>query len=328
MSRAFFEDLGMPDPDVNLNVGSGSHAEQTAAVMVAFERYLRRRRPAAVAVVGDVNSTLAAALTASKLGIPVAHIEAGLRSHDWSMPEEINRVLTDRLSTWLFTPSPDGDENLLAEGIDRRRIHNVGNVMIDTLLRNLPAAEQRAAAVQRSVGIEGDYGVLTMHRPSNVDEREAFENILTAVGRVARSLPIVFPIHPRTRGTIDKLGLRVDEGIHCVEPLGYLDFLALMTQARLVLTDSGGMQEETSVLGIPCVTIRRNTERPITCTLGTNRIAGVDPEAIVSLSLAALDTVWRPAQIPLWDGQTGSRIADILSRDLASEHEKTVMELA
>jgi UDP-N-acetylglucosamine 2-epimerase (non-hydrolysing) len=167
-----------------------------------------------------------------------------------------------------------------------------------------------------------------MHRPSNVDEREAFENILTAVGRVARSLPIVFPIHPRTRGTIDKLGLSVDEGIHCVEPLGYLDFLALMKQARLVLTDSGGMQEETSVLGIPCVTIRKNTERPITCTLGTNRIAGVDPEAIVSLSLAALDTVWRPAQIPLWDGQTGSRIADILSRDLASEHEKTVMELA
>ena len=329
MSKSFFQDLDLPDPDVNLGVGSGSHAQQTAGVMVAFERHLEVAPPSAVVVVGDVNSTLAAALTASKLGIPVAHVEAGLRSRDWSMPEEINRVLTDRLSTWLFTPSSDADDNLIAEGIPADRIHCVGNIMIDTLLANQAAAQERAMPLRQSLGLDGDYALLTMHRPSNVDERAMLVRLLGAVGRIAQRLPVVFPVHPRTERTMQELGAHLDDRIICIEPLGYLDFLALMSGARLVLTDSGGIQEETSMLGIPCVTLRENTERPITCSLGTNTVAGLEPRNIISLSLAALDRLWHPARIPLWDGQTSRRIAVVLADSLLGPDEwESPMELA
>lgn len=313
MSKAFFEDLDLPRPDVNLGIGSGSQAEQTARVLVAFEKHLLLTKPDLVAVVGDVNSTLAAALAAAKLGIPIAHIEAGLRSGDWTMPEEINRVLTDRLSYWLLTPSEDANENLSAEGIEADRIHHVGNVMIDTLLRLLPAARARQTAVLAELGLEPDsFAVMTIHRPSNVDHRGALERSLDAAGRVAKMLPIVFPVHPRTRKHHEEAGLQWPDGLTAVEPLGYLDFLALMDASRLVLTDSGGIQEETSVLGIPCLTLRANTERPITCHLGTNRVVGTDPFVVEEAAQKALSESRNPATIPLWDGHAAERVAAVL----------------
>jgi UDP-N-acetylglucosamine 2-epimerase (non-hydrolysing) len=314
MSAVFFEQLKLPPPDVDLGVGSGTHAEQTAAVMVAFERHVADHPTDAVVVVGDVNSTLAAALVAAKLGIPVAHVEAGLRSRDWSMPEEVNRVLTDRLSQWLLTPSADADDNLAAEGIAAERVHLVGNVMIDTLLANLDEARARSAADVANARLPAEYAVLTLHRPSNVDDPGVLGAVIAAIGEVAGEVPVAFPVHPRTRRQLESIG--IPAGLRCLEPMPYLDFIGLVDGARLVMTDSGGIQEETSVLGVPCLTLRDTTERPITCELGTNRVIGTDPAAIPPAARAALATEWRPASIPLWDGHAGERIAEVLLRDL------------
>jgi UDP-N-acetylglucosamine 2-epimerase (non-hydrolysing) len=276
-----------------------------------------RDKPDWVLVVGDVNSTIACALVCVKLGIKVAHVEAGLRSRDRTMPEEINRLLTDQIADLLFTPSPDADENLVAEGIPRERIRFVGNVMIDSLQKNLAAA--RKLPTQEQLGLNGiDYALLTLHRPSNVDMRESFERILGALEAIATKLPIVFPVHPRTRKTIAELGLteRVNaiKQLRTIDPLGYLDFLNLSSNARLVLTDSGGIQEETTALGIPCLTLRENTERPITVDMGTNVIVGTDTAKIVAAATAAVNGSTKKAlrQPPLWDGQTSERILDAL----------------
>jgi UDP-N-acetylglucosamine 2-epimerase (non-hydrolysing) len=292
MSDAFFRDLDLPSPDISLGVGSGTHAAQTAAVMSAFEPVVLNAKPDWVVVVGDVNSTLACALVCAKLNIKVAHVEAGLRSRDRSMPEEINRLLTDQIADLLLTPSRDGDANLRAEGIPDSRIRFVGNVMIDSLRQQLERAQQSSILKALDL-VEGDYAVLTLHRPSNVDEQNAFARILDALAAIAARLPIVFPAHPRTRKMIEELGLqnRVADikNLRLIDPIGYLDFLRLMSSARLVLTDSGGIQEETAVLGIPCITLRENTERPITVEMGTNTIAGTDPKRIVVAANRALD---------------------------------------
>ena len=314
LSGAFLDDLGMPDPTVNLGVGSGSHAEQTAGVMVAFERYLVDRSPEAVLVVGDVNSTLAATLAATKLHIPVGHVEAGLRSRDWTMPEEINRMVVDRLSCWLFTPSADADANLVAEGIPEDRIHLVGNVMIDTLLSLLPEARSRHFAVIERLGLKTDrYAVLTLHRPATVDFPDRLAQALEGVAAVGRELPVLFPVHPRTVSKMQSTGHSLPDGVMPLDPMGYLDFLALMDGAALVLTDSGGMQEETSVLGVPCLTMRSTTERPITVELGTNHVVGIDPAEIAKWAAEALNRERSPAEIPLWDGDAAVRIAGVMT---------------
>jgi UDP-N-acetylglucosamine 2-epimerase (non-hydrolysing) len=317
MSDDFFRELSIPEPNVNLGVGSGLHGEQTAAVLVAFERYLLDRQPDAVVVVGDVNSTVAAAMAAVKLQIPVAHVEAGLRSRDWSMPEEINRLLTDRISRWLFTPSADGDENLIAEGVPPEWIHLVGNVMIDTLLENLPLAEERGGRVRERLAISGDYGLVTLHRPANVDEATSLQDLVHALGELAEGrLQLIFPAHPRTSERLRSFGVTLPDSLRVVEPLGYLDFIGLVSGAALVLTDSGGVQEETSVLGVPCLTLRENTERPITTELGTNLLVGTDPTRLPAAFDHALRQERRPRDIPLWDGKAGQRIADVLLEDL------------
>ncbi|HKN82045.1 MAG TPA: UDP-N-acetylglucosamine 2-epimerase (non-hydrolyzing) [Pyrinomonadaceae bacterium] len=319
MSDSFFHDLDLPQPDTHLGVGSASHAAQTAAVMERFEPVVLRERPDWVLVVGDVNSTLACALVCVKLGVKVAHVEAGLRSRDRSMPEEINRLLTDQIADLLFTPSHDADENLLAEGIPRERIRLVGNVMIDSLQKNLATA--RDLRTREKLGLSGvDYALLTLHRPSNVDLRDAFERILAALEVIASKLPIVFPVHPRTRKTIAELGLssRVEsiKDLRTIDPLGYLDFLNLLSSARLVLTDSGGIQEETTALGIPCLTLRENTERPITVEMGTNVVVGTDTARIIAEATAALNGSAKKStrQPPLWDGRTSERILDALEQ--------------
>ncbi len=316
MSDAFFSDLELPQPDVYLGVGSSSHAAQTAAIMQRFEPVVLQEKPDWVLVVGDVNSTLACALVCAKLGVKVAHVEAGLRSRDRSMPEEINRLLTDQIADLLFTPSADADTNLLAEGIPAERIRLVGNVMIDSLYKHLGRA--RKSSIRNQLGLaDAQYAVLTLHRPTNVDERNSFGRILDALERIAERLPVVFPVHPRTRNTIAQLGLgeRVEKikGLQLVEPLGYLDFLGLLSGAGLVLTDSGGIQEETSVLGIPCLTLRENTERPITVTMGTNTIVGTDSEKITAAAFSKLnETKKQSVSIPLWDGHAAERIVDAL----------------
>jgi UDP-N-acetylglucosamine 2-epimerase (non-hydrolysing) len=317
MSDSFFHDLELPQPDTHLGVGSSSHAAQTAAVMERFEPVVLREQPDWVLVVGDVNSTIACALVCVKLGVKVAHVEAGLRSRDRTMPEEINRLLTDQIADLLFTPSHDADENLIAEGIPKGRIRMVGNVMIDSLQKNLDVA--RLLPTQNMLGLSGiDYALLTLHRPSNVDTRASFERILDALEAIAAKLPIVFPVHPRTRKTIAALGLseRVSsiKDLKTIDPLGYLDFLNLSSRARLVLTDSGGIQEETTALGIPCLTLRENTERPITVEMGTNVVVGTDTTKIVSAATAALNGSAKKAlqQPPLWDGHTSERILDAL----------------
>ncbi|HEV2883797.1 MAG TPA: UDP-N-acetylglucosamine 2-epimerase (non-hydrolyzing) [Pyrinomonadaceae bacterium] len=317
MSDAFFRDLELPSPDVYLGVGSASHAQQTSAVMKSFESVVLEEKPDWVLVVGDVNSTLACALVCVKLGIKVAHVEAGLRSRDRTMPEEINRLLTDQVADLLFTPSTDADENLRNEGIPQERIRFVGNVMIDSLLKYLPQAS--AASVTDDLGLRNqDYAVLTLHRPSNVDDAESFGRILDALEAIGERLPIVFPVHPRTLKMMAELGLEQRianaKGLRLTNPLGYLDFLNLYGNARLVLTDSGGIQEETTVLGIPCLTLRENTERPVTVKLGTNTIVGTDSSRIVSQAFAALNgkSHKTPVIPPLWDGQTAGRILDAL----------------
>ena len=317
MSDVFFRDLQLPQPDVYLGVGSLSHAAQTAAVMQSFEPVLLREKPDWVVVVGDVNSTLACALVATKLSVKVAHIEAGLRSRDRSMPEEINRILTDQIADLLFTPSADADANLLAEGIPAGRIKFVGNIMIDSLQHNLPRAA--ACSIQKTLGIEGkEFAVLTLHRPSNVDSREVLAGILDALEEISTRLLIVFPVHPRTRKMLDEFQLlerlTKNERVCLTEPLSYLEFLNLFSGAKLVLTDSGGIQEEATVLGIPCLTLRENTERPITIESGTNTLVGVDPERIKEAAFSVLSNKSSviPHVPPLWDGHTADRILDVL----------------
>ena len=323
MSKAFFEDLGMPRPDVDLEVGSGSHAEQTGRIMMAFEKVCLDERPDLVIVVGDVNSTMACTITAKKLGIRVAHVEAGLRSRDMGMPEEINRLCTDVLCDLLFTTDRLADENLIAEGVPPEKIHFVGNVMIDTLVKHRDMAAT-LGLVER-LGLTRDaYATVTLHRPSNVDDPDILKGIFQALDEIARTMPIVFPIHPRTRKMVDQAGLGhflttggQARGIWACEPLGYLEFLHLNMNARLVLTDSGGLQEETTVLGVPCLTLRHNTERPITLTEGTNVLVGNDRDRI----LAAAQDVLRGDRVRLpvpekWDGRAAERIVEVLGRVL------------
>jgi UDP-N-acetylglucosamine 2-epimerase (non-hydrolysing) len=316
MSDAFFRDLDLPRPDIYLGVGSASHAAQTAAVMERFEPVVLQEKPDWVVVVGDVNSTLACALVCVKLGVKVAHVEAGLRSRDRTMPEEINRLLTDQIADLLFTPSVDADENLRAEGIRPERIRLVGNVMIDSLYKQLERSRQ-SQVKDRLELTDKSYAVLTLHRPSNVDDPATFGRIIEALEKISEHLPVVFPVHPRTRKTITEFGLdeRLEQikDLRLIDPLGYLDFLSLYSGARLVLTDSGGIQEETSVLGIPCLTLRENTERPITVTMGTNTLVGTDPEKIIAAAGRALnETSKKAVGIPLWDGHAAERIVDVL----------------
>jgi UDP-N-acetylglucosamine 2-epimerase (non-hydrolysing) len=314
MSDDFFRDLQLPQPDINLNIGSGSHAEQTARVMMAFEPVCLAQRPDWVVVVGDVNSTIACALTACKLGIRVAHVEAGLRSHDRSMPEEINRLCTDAIADLLFTTEPEAGQNLRREGVSAEKIHFVGNTMIDTLVRFLDAARARPLPDGMP---EGAFGVLTLHRPSNVDDRQTLSSLVETMARIACEIPLVFPIHPRTRARLAEFGLLASleehPGLRLLDPLGYLAFVGLVARARMVLTDSGGIQEETTYLGVPCITLRSNTERPITCTAGTNMLVGNAPEAIRRAAAAVLNGRAAGRSIPeKWDGQAGRRIVEVL----------------
>jgi UDP-N-acetylglucosamine 2-epimerase (non-hydrolysing) len=316
MSDVFFKDLGIPRPGRHLEVGSGSHADQTAKIMVAFEKVLLEDRPDLVVVVGDVNSTIACALTARKLDVKVAHVEAGLRSFDMGMPEEINRKLTDAISDFLFVTEESGVRNLRSEGVSGDKIFLVGNVMIDTLLRNRARIESVEFAPTSTVkgfcGTGKRYAVLTLHRPSNVDSREAFAPIWGAINDIARWTPIFFPVHPRTRAKIAEFGLDAT-GVTMVDPVGYLDMLYAVKGAAMVLTDSGGLQEETTVLGVPCVTIRENTERPVTVEIGTNYLAGTKREEIISVAREILSGNAKKGSVPpLWDGAAAERIADIL----------------
>ena len=319
MSDSFFTDLGIPKPDYHLEVGSASHAVQTARIMMAFEPIVLEEKPDWVLVVGDVNSTIACALVCAKLNVKVAHVEAGLRSRDRTMHEEINRLLTDQISELLLTPSQDGDENLLREGIDAYKIEFVGNVMIDSLFYNLEKAKQ--LKVKEDLGLnDKDYAVLTLHRPSNVDDEPTFSGLLEALITISEKLPVIFPVHPRTRSNIEKFGLAekiANSNIRLIEPLGYLDFMNLYSGAKLVLTDSGGLQEETTALGIPCLTLRENTERPMTISHGTNVLVGTNPEKIKQAAADILDrTVLPDKKIPpLWDGKTAERICDSLIKN-------------
>jgi len=320
LSDIFFRQMGIPEPHVNLEVGSGSHAAQTAEILKRIEPVLLERKPDLVLVVGDVNSTIAVSLAAVKLGIPVAHVEAGLRSFDRSMPEEINRVLTDAIAEYLFVTEEDAIEHLLKEGRPREAIHFVGNVMIDSLRHFLPIAQQspigdelhlkNGAAWQR-------FAVLTLHRPSNVDSTEKLAELLGAIDSIAAEVPVIFPVHPRTQQRLTQAGIRLRPGLRIIPPVGYLDFLCLLSKATLVLTDSGGIQEETTALGVPCLTLRENTERPITISQGTNLLVGTDPVKIVAAARAALSGNGKAGRIPpLWDGQAAPRIVDILLRHL------------
>ena len=310
MSGSFFEVLGLPEADVNFGVGSGSHAGQTAAVMVAFEQWVEGAGVDAVIVVGDVNSTMACTVVAAKLGIPVAHVEAGLRSFDRTMPEEVNRAVTDALATWLFATSADAVANLRAEGAEDARIFLVGNVMADSLFHSIDRA--RARKPWEALGLPDRFGLVTLHRPALVDDPDRLQTVLEHLSAVAKELPIVFPVHPRTRQRIADAGLSVT-GIHLVDPLDYLDFLAMQEHADVVVTDSGGVQEETSLLGTWCITVRENTERPVTVSLGTNTLVGFDLDRMSEAIHAALAKgPASPAAIPFWDGHAAERIVEIL----------------
>jgi UDP-N-acetylglucosamine 2-epimerase (non-hydrolysing) len=309
MSDVFFSQLEIPAPDVNLGVGSGSHAQQTAEIIARFEPVVLEYRPDIVLVYGDVNSTVAAALVCSKLLFQLGHVEAGLRSFDRTMPEEINRIVTDRLADLLFTPSEDGDENLGKEGVPAEKIHRVGNVMIDSLVRLLPSALQ----CPRN-GFPERYALVTLHRPSNVDDGESLKSILEALLEVNENLSVIFPVHPRTRQRIAEFGTKVDK-LHLFEPVPYIEFLALQQRAAVVITDSGGIQEETTYLGVPCLTVRSNTERPVTVTMGTNVLVGQDRDKLISeLENVLNGNAKRGSVPPMWDGHAGERIAEIISR--------------
>lgn len=309
MSDVFFDELAIRRPDHHLEVGSGSHAVQTARIMEAFEPVLEAERPEWVVVPGDVNSTLACSLVAAKAGTKVAHLEAGLRSRDWEMPEEINRVVTDRISDLLLAPSPDAIDNLRAEGVPEHRMALVGNVMADTLLSNLDRARERGT-VERLGLLPGEYALLTLHRPSNVDEPADLAARLDVIGKIAAETPVVWPVHPRTRHILQQVDL--PEHVTTIDPVGYLDSIALQDRARFVLTDSGGMQEETTVLGVPCVTLRTTTERPITLTQGTNQLAGTDPDAILDAVERILRGEIEARRPDLWDGKAAARTVDAL----------------
>ena len=320
MSRLFFTDLGIPTPDVNLEVGSGSHAVQTAEIMKRFEPVCEEFKPDWAIVVGDVNGTMAAALTAVKLGIPVAHVEAGLRSFDRAMPEEINRMVTDSISDLLFATEPSAVENLRREGVAEERVHLVGNVMVDTLLRHRATAAE--SEIVSALGLESrGYALVTIHRPSNVDDLGVLCEILDALEVISADMPIVFPVHPRSRSRIESFGLgdRVAamSGLRLLGPRGYLDFLKLMDESAVVLTDSGGIQEETTVLGVPCLTLRENTERPITLTEGTNQLTGSSKDKIIEAYTRTRSAKKQTSKVPdLWDGRAAERIvAKLLGRE-------------
>ncbi len=323
MSKSFFDDLGMPKPDINLEVGSGSHAEQTAKIMVEFEKVCLKEKPDLVIVVGDVNSTMACTITAKKLGIKVAHVEAGLRSRDMTMPEEINRLCTDVLCDYLFTTDHFADENLRAEGVPQEKIFFVGNVMIDTLLKHKAMAKE-LGLVEKMGLTPGGYATLTMHRPSNVDDPKVLAGLLEVLKEISGELPIIFPIHPRTRKMAEQFGLShffssgdKVAGIWITDPLGYLEFLNLNMHARLVLTDSGGLQEETTVLGVPCITMRNNTERPVTCEVGTNFLVGNNPAKVLECARKILGGEISQGRAPeKWDGKAAERIVKILVETL------------
>lgn len=316
LSDIFFRQMGIPAPHVNLEVGSASHAAQTAEVLKRVEPVLLEHQPDLVLVVGDVNSTIAVSLAAVKLGIAVAHVEAGLRSFDRAMPEEINRILTDALADYLFVTEADAIDHLLKEGRPRECIHLVGNVMIDSLRHFLPVAQQ--SAVGDDLGLKNGagwqrFGVLTLHRPSNVDSTEKLAELLTAINTVASEVPVVFPVHPRTQQRLAQSGIKTHPQLKLIPPIGYLDFLCLLSKATLVLTDSGGIQEETTALGVPCLTLRENTERPVTISEGTNQLIGTDPAKIVPAAGAILSGKGKPGRIPpLWDGHAAERIVGIL----------------
>jgi len=321
MNDVFFEELGIPQPDVYMGVGSGSHAQQTAKIMLAFEEFCRDRPPALVLVVGDVNSTLACSIVAKKQNIPVGHVEAGLRSRDLTMPEEINRIVTDSISDLFFVTEPSGVKNLLDEGKPAESIHHVGHVMVDNLMYQRDKLVVTDVSTFESAGLKsriGAYGVVTLHRPSNVDTREALERTAALLRGVADRIPLVFPVHPRTRGNLDKFAISLGDRVVLTGPLPYMDFLNLWKDARFVLTDSGGLQEETTALGVPCITVRENTERPITVEEGTNVVAGTDPEKVKIEAIRVLEGRGKLGHRPaLWDGRAAERIVAILARVLS-----------
>ncbi|HUM05021.1 MAG TPA: UDP-N-acetylglucosamine 2-epimerase (non-hydrolyzing) [Terriglobales bacterium] len=311
MSDVFFQQLAMPAPDVNLRVGSGTHAQQTAAIISRFEPIVTKMEPSLVMVYGDVNSTIATAMVCAKLGIKVAHVEAGLRSFDRTMPEEINRVLTDQIADLLFTPSEDGNRNLEREGIPQERVHLVGNVMIDTLVRMLPLASLPA------IDVPPRYILVTLHRPSNVDDLPWFERLLEILAKLAEHVPVLFPVHPRTARTLESRAGSINGCVRLLEPQPYLQFLALQQHATMVVTDSGGIQEETTYLGVPCLTVRKNTERPVTVDCGTNTVVGYDPKVLADTALRILAGQVKPSSLPpLWDGHAAERIARIVHNTL------------
>lgn len=308
LSDIFFEQLEIPRPDVSLEVGSASHAVQTAEIMMRFEETVLERKPDWVLVYGDVNSTVAAALVCSKLGINIAHVEAGLRSYDRRMPEELNRLVTDQLSNLLLTSSPEAEPNLNKEGIPSDRIHFVGNVMIDTVFRLMHKAEKPNVD-----GLDGEYALVTLHRPSNVDDPETLKRILTTLDEISERLKLVFPIHPRTKARMDALGHSLAPGVLTLEPIGYLECVALQKHAKLVITDSGGLQEESTSLGIPCLTVRENTERPVTCTEGTNTLVGTDMDLLKSEFDKVMNGTGKAGKsVENWDGKASERIADVI----------------
>jgi len=310
MSEIFFDQLGIPKPDFNLEVGSGSHATQTAEIMVKFEEVAIAEKPDLLVVYGDVNSTIGTAIVAAKLGIPIAHMEAGLRSFDHGMPEEINRILTDRITDVYLTPSADGDANLIKEGVDPAKIHLVGNIMIDTLVRLLPEAEAPEGGTS-----DKPYALVTLHRPSNVDRPEMLKEIIESLNRISERIRILFPIHPRTRSRMEAMGLAPanPSRFQLMDPVGYLQFIWLQKHAKVILTDSGGIQEESTYLQVPCLTLRPNTERPVTCDIGTNILIGEDMLRFEKETHAILDGAAKLGEIPpLWDGKTGERTADVL----------------
>src|SRR5262249_41703367 len=318
LSDIFFRQMGIPEPHVNLEVGSGSHAAQTAEILKRIEPVLLERQPGLVLVVGDVNSTIAVSLAAAKLDIPVAHVEAGLRSFDRTMPEEINRVLTDAIADYLFVTEEDAIEHLLKEGRPREAIHFVGNVMIDSLRHFLPIAQKSAIGEELDLKGGADwrrFAVLTLHRPSNVDSAEKLAELLGAIDAIAAEIPVIFPVHPRTQNHLKEAGIRHHADLRLIPPVGYLDFLCLLSKAALVLTDSGGIQEETTALGVPCLTLRENTERPVTISEGTNLLVGTDPAKILAGARDVLVGKRKASTIPpLWDGQAARRIVEILLR--------------
>ena len=310
MSKVFFEDLGMPEPDIYLGIGSGSHAVQTATIMIEFEKVVLEHRPDWVLVVGDVNSTVACALVASKLGVKIVHVEAGLRSFDRTMPEEINRLLTDQIADLLLIPSPEAEANLIKENVAKEKIHFIGNIMIESLIKSMDKIDASTALNDLNVR-SGEFVLLTLHRPSNVDDRDTFQKIISVINEIGHHLPVVFPAHPRTRKMMKTFGFE-QNGLIMTDPIGYHDFLALQKNAKLVLTDSGGVQEETTFFGVPCLTIRENTERPVTVTEGTNELVGIDPQKIHDRSMSILDGQIKTGRIPqFWDDNVSARIVDV-----------------